>query len=309
MAYGETSEPLPAGDPEHAVEAAKSKLEGRKRFLEESLSETERKFRAANAHPDAVAEAESKVRDLEAGIRFGERVHLDALGGAAEISALLSHVGSHPSLNRGISVPVRLSDAFDTETVAKPVELGLCRLLGRKPEDLFHVPEFASMKRFDTGSNPPREITAAYLRTLLADPLHSEAYSWITVTAPGWDSVTDIRFPKAVSSGSGIDMVIPVDARKLPPGTGTITVVPKCKDPEAKVECDIHGSEMRIQYIKPASLKFVGIDASWDDTNGKGDGVDLDGIFQTLKALDVPVRSMYSWKAFQNGGKAVLFYN
>lgn len=170
MAYAESSEPLPTGDAAYAVEAAKSKLEGRKRFLEESLSDAEREFRSTDARPDAVAEAESKVRDLEAGIRFGERVHLDALGGAAEISALLSHVGSHPSLNRGVSVPVRLSDAFDTETVSKPVALALCRLLGRKPEDLFHVPDYSAMKRFDSGPNPPREITAAYLRTLLSDP-------------------------------------------------------------------------------------------------------------------------------------------
>lgn len=183
MAYAESSEPLPAGDPEHAVEAAKSKLEGRKRFLEESLSDAEREFRATGARPDAVAEAESKVRDLEAGIRFGERVHLDALGGSAEISALLSHVGSHPSLNRGVSVPVRLSDAFDTETVARPVAESLCKLLGRKTEDLFAVPDYGAMKRFDTGANPPREITSAYLRTLLADP----SYGPPVVTSGSFD--------------------------------------------------------------------------------------------------------------------------
>lgn len=165
------------------MEAAKSRLEGRKKFLEESLSDAERKFRAAEARPNAVAEAEAKVRDLEAGIRFGERVHLDALGGAAEISALLVSVGSHTSLNRGVSVPVRLSDAFDTETVARPVAEALCKLLGRKPEDLFAVPDYSAMKRFDTGANPPREITSAYLRTLLADP----AYGPPVVTSGSFD--------------------------------------------------------------------------------------------------------------------------
>jgi len=39
------------------------------------------------------------------------------------------------------------------------------------------------MKRFDTGTRPPREITAAYLRTLLSDP----AYGPPVVTSGAFD--------------------------------------------------------------------------------------------------------------------------